>query len=220
MAPHQAEFEKLRDEISRAARTKEQGAMQRAVLKQQSLYKKIGVSVPGMLVPPFAQIPVTLGMFFGVKRLCELPVPQLKDSGVAYFSDLTVADPTYVLPIVATAGMNWMLSLGMRDMSASAHVPHIINLFRGLSFFGFFFMVNLPAGTVVYLTTGIVCMAVQSLVLRIPAVRLSLGLPLRPAGEGLKPASMMDSIQYAKQYWEDQKKHAMEKARADAARRR
>ena len=111
MAPHQAELDRLRQEISTAARTREQATMQRAMLKQKALYQKIGVSTGGMLLPPLAQLPITLGMFFAVKRLCELPVAQLKESGVAFFPDLTVADPTYVLPVVATAGMNWMLTV-------------------------------------------------------------------------------------------------------------
>ena len=109
MAPHQGEFEKLRVEIDKAARTRDQGSMQRALLKQQALYQKIGVSVGGMLVPPLAQVPITLGMFFGVKRICDLPVPQLKDGGIGFWTDLAVPDPTYILPIAATAGMNWVL---------------------------------------------------------------------------------------------------------------
>lgn len=106
MAPHQAEFEKLRGEINKARISKDMVQMQRAIMKQQLLYQKIGVSLPGMVFPPFAQIPITLGMFFGVKKMCDLPVPQLKQSGVDFWQDLTVPDPTYLLPVLATAGMN------------------------------------------------------------------------------------------------------------------
>ena len=67
--------------------------------------------MPGMVLPPLAQIPVTLGMFFGVKGMCDLPVPQLKQSGLDFVSDLTVPDPTYILPVLATAGVNLGLTV-------------------------------------------------------------------------------------------------------------
>lgn len=122
MAPHQAEFEKLREEINQARLARDTAHMQRMVLKQQVLYKKIGVSMAGMVLPPFVQLPVTLGMFFGIKRMCDVGVPQLKyDSGVSLWPDLTVPDPTYILPIVSTAVMN--LSLSVRtDLSLLVHL--------------------------------------------------------------------------------------------------
>jgi YidC/Oxa1 family membrane protein insertase len=111
MAPHQAEFDKLRAEINAARLSKDSAQMQRAVIKQQLMYKKIGVSVGGMMLPPLMQIPVTLGMFFGIKKMCDLPVEQLKWSGVSFWPDLTVPDPTYILPIVTTAIMNLSLTV-------------------------------------------------------------------------------------------------------------
>lgn len=72
----------------------------------------------------------------------------------------------------------------------------------------------------IYLLTGIVCMGIQSMALRIPAVRTLLGLPLRAASAGTKSVSMMDSIRYAKKQWEQKKAEALEKARADRRLRR
>lgn len=111
MGPHQAEFDSLREDINKARLSKDVATMQRAVIKQQLLYKKIGVSVGGMMVPPLVQLPITLGMFFGIKKMCDLPVEQLKSSGVDFLQDLTVPDPTYILPVLATIGMNVGLSV-------------------------------------------------------------------------------------------------------------
>ena len=123
VAPHQAKFDKLRDEITRARASRDSAQMQRALLKQQLLYQKLGVSMSGMIFPPLAQLPVTLGLFFGIKKLCDLPLEQLKWSGVSFWPDLTVPDPTYILPIVATGVMN--LSLSVR---ARACVPFLCPL--------------------------------------------------------------------------------------------
>ncbi|GJE89000.1 hypothetical protein PsYK624_050890 [Phanerochaete sordida] len=220
MAPHQADFEKLREEINIARLSGDMAQMQRAVMKQQIMYKKIGVSLPGMMVPPFAQIPITLGMFFGVKRMCDLPVPQLQQSGVSFWQDLTIPDPTYLLPILATAGMNIGLSLGMRDMAASETTPHLINGLRILSILGVLLMLKLPAGVLVHLLTGTVCMSVQSAVLRLPAVRRALDIPVRPANAGTKSVSMMDSIRYLGQWWQKKQADAAYQARLKSRQRR
>ena len=69
-------------------------AIQRAMLKQKALNEKMGVNMFSMVMMPFVQLPVTLGMFFGVKGLCDSGVEALQWSGWAWLPDLTVADPT------------------------------------------------------------------------------------------------------------------------------
>ena len=86
-------------------------AMQRAALKQKQIYQKANVSLGGMAIAPFVQLPVTIGMFFGVKTLCDFPLEQLKYTGLSFLPDLTLADPTYTLPIVATILMNVQISV-------------------------------------------------------------------------------------------------------------
>jgi len=55
------------------------------------------VSMLPMLLMPFVQVPGTLGMFFGVKHLCTLPLEPFHWCGVSFLPDLTVPDPYYVL---------------------------------------------------------------------------------------------------------------------------
>jgi len=74
-------------------------AMQRISLKRQKLYEQAGAKVLPSIIMPFVQIPVTLGLFLAVRKMTLLPVEQLKQSGVSFLPDLTVADPYYILPI-------------------------------------------------------------------------------------------------------------------------
>lgn len=111
LAPYQNDITAIRDEMAAAQKRKDTLAMQRAALKQKMIYEKAGVSLGGMALAPFIQLPVTLGMFFGVKSLCDLPVEQLKYSGFSWVPDLTVADPTWALPILATVLMNVQISV-------------------------------------------------------------------------------------------------------------
>jgi YidC/Oxa1 family membrane protein insertase len=111
LAPHQPHLLALREEFQRAHKAQDKLALQRIALKQSRVYKESGVSMVPMMLLPFLQLPVNLGMFFGVKRLCALPLEQLHWSGVSFFSDLTVADPYYVLPIASAVLMNVQLSV-------------------------------------------------------------------------------------------------------------
>jgi YidC/Oxa1 family membrane protein insertase len=86
-------------------------AAQRVALKQKKIYTDAGVEMSAMILNPFVQLPVTLGLFFGVKGMCTLPVEQLKNSGLAVLQDLTVPDPYFVLPAIATALINLQISV-------------------------------------------------------------------------------------------------------------
>ena len=81
------------------------------MFKQHRVYDESGISMLPMLLMPFAQLPVTLGMFFAVKRLCALPLKQLHHSSISFLPDLTIPDPYYILPIVSAVLMNLQLSV-------------------------------------------------------------------------------------------------------------
>jgi YidC/Oxa1 family membrane protein insertase len=60
-----------------------------------------GMSMLPMSLMALVQVPVTLGVFFGVKHLCAeacaLTFEQFQQSDVSSLPDLTVLDPYYVL---------------------------------------------------------------------------------------------------------------------------
>jgi YidC/Oxa1 family membrane protein insertase len=109
LAPHQPRLMELKEELDQVYKTGDKLAVQRVALKQRKVYEESGVSMLPMLLMPFVQLPVTLGMFFGVKGLCALPLEQLHWSGVSFLPDLTVPDPYYILPIVSAVLMNVQL---------------------------------------------------------------------------------------------------------------
>jgi YidC/Oxa1 family membrane protein insertase len=109
LAPYQPRLLELKEELDRAYKSGDKIAVQRVALKQRTVYGESGVSMLPMLLIPFVQLPVTLGMFFSVKRLCTLPLEQLHWSGVSFLPDLTVPDPYYILPIAAAVLMNVQL---------------------------------------------------------------------------------------------------------------
>ncbi|KAH9079611.1 60Kd inner membrane protein-domain-containing protein [Lactarius deliciosus] len=146
LAPHQPRLLELKEELNRAYQTGDKIGVQRAALEQRRVYEESGVSMLPMLLMPFVQLPVTLGMLFGVKRL---PLEQLHWNGVSFLPDLTVADPFYVLPIAAAVLMNVQLSVGASDMAATADratAVHMFNVFRVVSVISIPLMGHFPSG--------------------------------------------------------------------------
>ena len=68
----------------------------------KSLNKEYGVSNWEMLWS-FLPIPFSFGLFRLVKGMTDVPVPGLENAGFAWFTDLTVSDPYFVLPMVSAA---------------------------------------------------------------------------------------------------------------------
>ena len=79
-------FLELKQEVNRAYRASDKLAVQHIVLKQRYVYKEYGISMPPgpMLLIPFVQPPITLGMFFGVKCLCALLVTLCQTSNAPH----------------------------------------------------------------------------------------------------------------------------------------
>lgn len=46
------------------------------------------------------QLPVFLSVFIGVRQMANLPVESMKFGGVLWFTDLTIPDPYYALPLL------------------------------------------------------------------------------------------------------------------------
>lgn len=86
-------------------------ALQRHALKMRKMYKDAGVNMGTMALGPLVQLPVTLGLFFAAKGLCDLPVAQLAYSGLSILPDLTVADPYMVLPLAFCVAVNFQISV-------------------------------------------------------------------------------------------------------------
>lgn len=113
LLPIQPRIVEVQGEMQRAKESGDKLALQRVALKMAKLYKDAGVSFGSTMLSPFVQIPVTFGLFFGIRKMCALPVVQLTNSGVSFLPDLTVADPYMILPLAVCAVVNLQISVGL-----------------------------------------------------------------------------------------------------------
>ncbi|KAH9931612.1 60Kd inner membrane protein-domain-containing protein [Epithele typhae] len=186
--PYQEDIKKARDAMEAARQKGDMMSVQEATMRMQIIYEKANVSMPTMLLSSVIQVPVAL-------VLCDLPLLQLKTAGLLWFTDLTIPDPTWGLPAMATALIFTQIGLSKRD-AASAMSPHAMNALQLLSLVSVVFMQQLPAGSALAVLVGVVGTIIQTAILRMPAVRRRVGLPI--VSKKTQHPSMLQSAVYYK----------------------
>ena len=112
LVPIQAQLTALQERVTAASATKNPVEMQKAATAMRKLYADNGISPLGGLVA-LVQVPVTLGLFFGIKTMTSLPLESLKYSGFSLIPDLTAVDPTYILPALLIAAINVQITVSL-----------------------------------------------------------------------------------------------------------
>lgn len=121
----------LQEEMMRLKNDGDMVGAQKTMMKLRDEYKKEGVHPLGGLVA-LVQAPVFISFFFGLKAMAELPVPGFETGGLYWFTDLTQADPTYILPILANLGMLGVMEVGaeMGGQANAAQTKGMKNFLR------------------------------------------------------------------------------------------
>lgn len=100
-----------REGVMEAARAGDRIAANQRQTDMQSFMAKAGVAPSRVLLGPLVQFPVFISLFMSIRRLAAND-PTLTTGGAAWFHDLSVMDPTYVLPIVCGVSLLTMTEFG------------------------------------------------------------------------------------------------------------
>lgn len=71
--------------------------------KMLELYKKHGVNPLKAMLPTLAQAVIMISFFFAIRKMAYAPIPSMMTEGTLWFTDLTLNDPTFLLPIISSA---------------------------------------------------------------------------------------------------------------------
>ena len=158
-------------------------AEQKAFAEQmKSLFARYDVKPLASLAAPLIQAPLFIGMFFGMKKMPELYPTEFSTGGLLWFTDLTIPDPTYVLPLICGFSFLATIETGKEMMidSNPTSGPMMVNAFRAMAFVAVPVMTTFPAAMLCYWVPNNCITLVQSVVLRHPTVRKQLGIWDRP----------------------------------------
>lgn len=61
------------------------------------------------MLTPLIQAPFFISAFLGIRNMCNLPVESMQSGGILWFTDLTIADPYYILPVLASSTILLMI---------------------------------------------------------------------------------------------------------------
>lgn len=152
-----------------------------------AVYKKHGANPLKSLATLFVQAPVFIGMFTALRALATAKVPSLTHGGMLWFTDLTVPDPYYALPVLASATFLATVELGAADgMEGQAEdmKKKMKNLMRVVAVAIVPFTLSMPAGVFMYWTTSNIFSLTQTLVFKVPGVKKALGIPVHRVAGG------------------------------------
>ncbi|KAJ2968854.1 hypothetical protein NUW58_g10127 [Xylaria curta] len=199
---HQARLQKLqatpayvkaKAEFEEAAfRSRDQSAQLAARSEMRRLTKGAGVS----FVAPFvglAAIPFSFGMFRLIRGMAGIPVPGMETGGLAWFSDLTVHDPLYILP--CTSIIMGVLMFKQTQRANLNPSPAQQAMMKGMTYVLppvlFLGTAWLPAGLQWFFLTLSTGSVVQTFATLNPAVRRWAGLPTLPDRSHLAPQGIV-----------------------------
>ncbi|XP_003383873.1 PREDICTED: mitochondrial inner membrane protein OXA1L-like [Amphimedon queenslandica] len=165
------------------ARMKEYQQMGNTILAAQEnarllmLYRKHNCNPVKMMIMPFLQFPVFISFFIALRRMAQAPIESMKDGGLFWFTDLTLPDPYYILPITSSLLFMANIELGGEAGVTNPQMEKMKLFFRIMSVALVPLTATFPTALFMYWITASFYSMGQILVLKVPAVRTRLGIP-------------------------------------------
>ncbi|PXF49026.1 Mitochondrial inner membrane protein OXA1L [Gracilariopsis chorda] len=175
----QPDIMEKREDVMQAVKVGNRALASEKQAEMQKFMKQAGVAPAKVLIGPVVQFPVFISFFVSIRRLSQSE-PSMVDGGAAWFTDLSVMDPTYVLPIVCAASLFGMTELG-GDTGSTKMTPQMKTGMRAIAALSVPLTYWFPAAVFCYwIPNNLFSIALGSL-MRAKGMRRRLGLDMDPA---------------------------------------
>lgn len=152
--------------------------VQQEQTKLWNLYQKHDCNPIKMFLLPLLQVPVFITFFIALRGMARLPVESMQTGGLLWFTDLTVPDPYYALPLMAVGMFLSNVELGETQSVATNPTHKNLKLFLRLSSVLILpFTIHFPCALMSYFVLNSFLSTCQILILKVSSVRLALGIP-------------------------------------------
>ncbi|KAK0720204.1 60Kd inner membrane protein-domain-containing protein [Lasiosphaeris hirsuta] len=174
-------YENAMSRLKEAATSSERTGMTEIRREINLMNKAAGLKAWKAFVP-MINIPIGFGVLRLFRAMASLPVPSLETGGILWFTDLTVADPYYILPVVAGVVFAVAMRVPLPYMApAQQKTMKLVGVF--LIPLSFVFTMYFPSGLQLYFLISGALQWFQSWVFYSPWFRTLAGMqPLRLGG--------------------------------------
>lgn len=183
LANIQPEMKRNMDDIKHFKAAGDQMQMQKAVLATQKLIRDNNASPFGSLKPIAIQLPLMFCFYLALNRIATAGAESFAHGGPFWTPDLTVTDPTWILPAVSTLATFAVAELGFKvgttTQTDPAQQQMMKYIFRGFMPILGYISSTFPSGVLVYWATTNLFSLAQLAVLQIPIVRQWAKFPKR-----------------------------------------
>ena len=100
----------IKARLKEAKVTKDIDQLRLVTAELKQLYSAAGIQMWRVFVP-MIQMPLGFGTFRLLRGMEELPVRGLDRAGFLWFTDLTVSDPYFILPVFTGVAFHWMFKV-------------------------------------------------------------------------------------------------------------
>ncbi|XP_072693978.1 mitochondrial inner membrane protein OXA1L [Canis lupus baileyi] len=200
---HLPEIQKFSTRIREAKLAGDQAEFYKASSEMTFYQKKHDVKLFRPLILPLTQAPIFISFFIALREMANLPVPSLQTGGLLWFQDLTLSDPTYILPLVVTATMWGVLELGAETGMQSSDLQWMRNLIRVMPLAVLPITIHFPTAVFMYWLSSNMFSLGQVACLRIPAVRTILKIPQRVVHDSNKLLPREGFLKSFKRGWKN-----------------
>jgi len=173
------EMDIISAKLKRAKEDNDHYAVQATTYEMQTLLNKHGAKLGWMFAAPLLQAPVMISFFMALRKMSQLEaVPGFSTGGLWWFTDLNLADPTYILPVSAGLGFLAIFELGSENGGGQQQMTRQMKMFFRLMSVGMVpFTASLPSSVFVYWTVSNLFSIFQILAFKNPAIRQRLNIP-------------------------------------------
>jgi YidC/Oxa1 family membrane protein insertase len=188
--------------MKEAQKRSDMQAMVQFKQEMDNMFKMAGVN-RAWLIYPFTQIPVFYGFYKILRGMAETPVPALQQESLLWFNDLSAADPTMVLPLLASSFIGVQIALGGETGASPMAKSMKTALMFGLPALSFGITYGWPSVLGWYILCNSSAGLVQTLLLRNETFRAKAGLyplavggtpnPFAPRPGSLSALNVLDS---------------------------
>ncbi|KAK3086582.1 hypothetical protein FSP39_020597 [Pinctada imbricata] len=138
--------------------------------------KKHKIGINSMLTP-LVQAPIFMSVFFGTRAMAELPIQSMKTGGIFWFTDLTLPDPYFGLPLITSATLLTIIHIGAEGQPPETMNRVIKGMMYGMPVVMFLFIQSFPTAMLCYWTTNNALSLIQAYFFKKQAVRRFFDIP-------------------------------------------